>query len=225
MFTGLVEDVGKVVRFEKRGASARVVIATTFPASDPFELGESIAVNGVCLTADKLSGMSFEADLSAETLAVSTLSGLNAGQNVNLERSMKLGGRMGGHIVLGHVDGIGTFVRAEAVSGAQRTEFQVARGLTPYLAHKGSICIDGVSLTINDVSDSDAGTTFSVMLVPHTLGRTTLASLKAGTQVNIEIDVLARYVERRLAVTSTDGPQDPKDESSLLEKLRAGSYI
>jgi riboflavin synthase len=148
-------------------------------------------VNGVCLTADKLSGMSFEADLSAETLAVSTLSGLNAGQNVNLERSMKLGGRMGGHIVLGHVDGIGTFVRAEAVSGAQRTEFQVGRGLTPYLAHKGSICIDGVSLTINDVSDSDAGTTFSVMLVPHTLGRTTLASLKAGTQVNIEIDARA----------------------------------
>jgi riboflavin synthase len=138
---------------------------------------------------------------------------------------MKLGGRMGGHIVLGHVDGIGSFVRAEAVSGAQRTEFRVGRGLSPYLAHKGSICIDGVSLTINDVSDSDASTTFSVMLVPHTLGRTTLASLKAGTQVNIEIDVLARYVERRLAITSTDGPADAKDESSLLEKLRNGSYI
>jgi riboflavin synthase len=225
LFTGLVEDVGKVTRFERRGASARLVVATTFLASDPFELGESIAVNGVCLTADKLSGMTFEADLSAETLAVSTLSGLTAGASVNLERSMKLGGRMGGHIVLGHVDGIGTFARAEAVSGAQRTEFRVGRGLSPYLAHKGSICIDGVSLTINDVSDSDAGTTFSVMLVPHTLGRTTLASLKAGTQVNIEIDVLARYVERRLAMTSTDGPQEAKDESSLLEKLRSGSYI
>lgn len=225
MFTGLIEDVGKVVRFEKRGASARAVIATTFPASDPFELGESIAVNGVCLTADKLAGMTFEADLSAETLAVSTLSGLTAGASVNLERSMKLGGRMGGHIVLGHVDGIGSFVKAEAVSGAQRTEFRVGSGLSPYLAHKGSICIDGVSLTINDVSDDAGGTTFSVMLVPHTLGRTTLASLKAGTQVNIEIDVLARYVERRLAVTGTDPAKAPKDESSLLEKLRNGSYI
>ncbi|MBL8744209.1 MAG: riboflavin synthase [Myxococcales bacterium] len=224
MFTGLIEDVGKVVRFEKRGASARAVIATGFPASDPLELGESIAVNGVCLTVDKFSGMTFEADLSAETLAVSTLSGLTAGASVNLERSMKLGGRMGGHIVLGHVDGIGSFVRAEAVSGAQRTEFRVGRGLSPYLAHKGSICIDGVSLTINDVTDSDKDTTFSVMLVPHTLGRTTLASLQAGAQVNIEIDVLARYVERRLS-TGTDQAPRAKDESSLLEKLRDGSYI
>jgi len=223
MFTGLVEDVGNLERFATKGASARATIRTGFPASDPLVLGESIAVNGVCLTVASFAGMVFEADLSAETLARSTLGALKAGAPLNLERSMKLGGRMGGHVVLGHVDGVGTFVRAELVSGSQRTEFSVSRDLAAYLAHKGSVAIDGVSLTINEVSDNADSVHFSVMLVPHTLGRTTLAHLTAGAKVNIEIDVLARYVERRLSLAV--GPAGAKDEASLLEKLRSGSYM
>ncbi|NUP08647.1 MAG: riboflavin synthase [Polyangiaceae bacterium] len=223
MFTGLVEEVGTITRLERRGPDARIAIAAKMA---PLTLGESIAVNGVCLTVDRINPGGFEADMSSETLGKTTLGGLSPSGRVNLERAMPLGGRMGGHMVLGHVDGTGSLVEARLVGDAQHTTFSAPLELARYLAMKGSIAIEGVSLTVNDVADEGGGVRFTVMLVPHTLANTTLPSLKPGANVNLEVDVLARYVERQLGLAATGtAPSGPKDESSLLEKLRGGGYM
>lgn len=221
MFTGLIEEVGTVGRLLKSGAAgARASIGTTL---GPLVLGESVAVNGVCLTVDRIVGGGFEADLSAETLNSSTLGTLPGGARVNLERATQLGARMGGHIVQGHVDGVGKIVAVELSGQARRVAIAAPAELAPLVAHKGSIAIDGVSLTVNEVTDLADGFRFSVMLVPHTLTNTTLLELPVGTAVNLEVDVLARYIERQLKVARKDAAV--KDESSLLEKLRSGGYM
>lgn len=221
MFTGLIEEVGTVGRLLKSGAAgARASIGTTL---GPLVLGESVAVNGVCLTVDRIVGGGFEADLSAETLDSSTLGTLPGGARVNLERATQLGARMGGHIVQGHVDGVGKIVAVELSGQARRVAIAAPAELAPLVAHKGSIAIDGVSLTVNEVTDLADGFRFSVMLVPHTLANTTLLELPVGTAVNLEVDVLARYIERQLKVARKDAAV--KDESSLLEKLRSGGYM
>jgi riboflavin synthase len=236
MFTGLVETIGHL-RHRAAGPVARALFEASLGKLD---LGESIAVNGVCLTVDRIHASGFEADVSPETLAKTTLGALAMGAPVHLERATPLGGRMGGHVVLGHVDGIGRVTDLSARGEAKRLEVQVGGQLAPYLANKGSVCIDGVSLTINRVEDRlgerSSSVLFEVMLVPHTLGRTLLGNLRAGQGVNIEVDVLARYVARQLELAVSNGrgernseaDEQHHDESSderLLEKLRAGGFV
>lgn len=198
MFTGLVEEVGRILAHEPRGPSSRLRIGCAFGAD--LALGESVAVNGVCLTVTTSSSASFDADASTETLRASTLGKLRPGAAVNLERATKPNARLGGHIVLGHVDAVGRVVERVPVGGALDTAFEVPASLAPYVATKGSIAIDGVSLTLNGVEDRAGATLVRVMLIPHTQGATTLQALRAGEEVNVEVDVLARYVFRQLSL-------------------------
>lgn len=240
MFTGLVEAVGRVRRLERRGPSAKAFVEAPF---DDLALGDSVAVSGACLTVTRLAAGGFEADLSAETLDLTTLGKLGVGAKVNLERASKVGGRLGGHMVLGHVDGVGRVVEKTAVGEAFRTGIQVDRALAPFLAAKGSVAIDGVSLTINGVVDSASAVVFTLMLIPHTLGATTLEDLRETAAVNVEVDVLARYVARQLAVagmglptgagaphnSAHDDRRDPAQSSAsadqrLLERLQRGGW-
>ena len=195
MFTGLIEGVGRLAACEPRGGDARLRIEVgTLPFED-VALGESIAVNGVCLTVVAFDVMSFEADASNETLALTTLGALPVGRALNLERAMRPTDRLGGHLVSGHVDGVGSVVSIAEDARAQRWRFRAPPALLRYVAQKGSICVDGVSLTVNAV-DADG---FEVALVPHTLAHTAFGGTRAGDAVNLEVDLVARYVERLLA--------------------------
>ena len=195
MFTGLIQGVGRLAGRQARGADARLRIDFgTLPAAD-IEPGESIAVNGACLTVVDFDATGFEADVSAETLALTTLGALAEGRALNLERALRLGDRLGGHLVSGHVDGTGAVAAVEvADDGAQRWRFAAPEPLQRYIALKGSICVDGVSLTVNGVDR----TGFEVTLVPHTLAHTAFAQTAQGDPVNLEVDLLARHVERLL---------------------------
>ena len=192
MFTGIIQALGRIHSCEARGGDARLVIdAQTLDLAD-VAIGDSIAVGGVCLTAVALAGTQFVADVSAETLRLTTLGALGAGDPVNLEKALRLADRLGGHLVSGHVDGVGEVVRVDDDGASQRWTFRAPPPLLRYIAVKGSICIDGTSLTVNAVED-DA---FGVTLIPHTLGATTFGVRKAGDAVNLEVDLVARYVER-----------------------------
>ena len=195
MFTGLIEGVGTLAGRESRGGDARLRIdAGTLPFAD-IALGESIAVNGACLTVAAFDAQGFEADASNETLALTTLGELAIGRALNLERAMRPNDRLGGHLVSGHVDGVGKVLHHWDDGRAQRWLFEVPASLRRYIAAKGSICVDGVSLTVNAIDD----TGFEVALVPHTLQHTAFAHTAIGDPVNLEIDLVARYVERLLA--------------------------
>jgi riboflavin synthase len=215
VFTGLVEEKGTLRARTPRGPGARVRIGCTL-AQPALELGESISVDGVCLTVDKLVEGGFEADCSQETLARTTLGAVAIGGGLNLERAATLGQRMGGHIVSGHVDGTGTVAEKRPVGDALQVEFTMPRELARYVAEKGSICVNGVSLTVNSVASS----TFSVTLIPHTLHKTTLDALVPGSKVNLEVDVVARYVARLLDV-GRDGASAATADDALLAKLRS----
>ena len=226
MFTGLVETTG-VLRRRAGRPVARALLETSL---GPLALGESIAVNGVCLTVDRIAPGGFECDMSEETLARTTLGDLALGARVHLERSTPLGGRMGGHIVLGHVDGVGRVTASEPRGDARRLEIRVPADLARFVAPKGSIAIEGVSLTVNDVGPGGPeGTAVAIMLVPHTVGRTLLGEMRPGTGVNIEVDVLARYVARQLdlgaRVVSPRGDTPSNDDQRLLDKLRSGGWV
>jgi riboflavin synthase len=197
MFTGIVLEIGELRRIEALagagGASdRRVEIACATIARDRLELGASIAVDGVCLTVAAHGAGSFFADVSGETLGVTTLGAKQAGARVNLEPSLRAGDSLGGHWVSGHVDGIAEVLATAADARSLRVEIAAPAALARYIARKGSVTLDGVSLTVNDV----AGNTFGVNLIPHTLEVTTLGSLRPGARINLEIDLLARYVER-----------------------------
>ena len=192
MFTGIIQAVGSLRTIERRGASAWLSVGCPFAK---LELGESVAVDGVCLTVVRIVDGGFTADASVETLARTTLGERAVGAKVNLERALALGDRMGGHIVAGHVDGVGELVSRERVESAERVVFRAPREVLRYLAEKGSVAIDGVSLTVNAV----IGDTFELILVPFTQGATTLAERRAGDRVNLEADVIARYVARALS--------------------------
>lgn len=199
MFTGLIEGVGVLVARESRGGDARLQVAAgTLPFGD-VQLGESIAVNGVCLTVVAFDGASFAVDASSETLALTTLGQLAEGASLNLERAMKAGDRLGGHLVSGHVDGTGRVTQVWGDAGAQRWAFSVPGALSKYIAQKGSICVDGVSLTVNAADE----TGFEVTLIPHTIAQTAFARTRISDAVNIEIDLVARYVERLLQSRQT----------------------
>jgi riboflavin synthase len=198
VFTGLVEQVGRLVARQDRGDAAFVRVACGF--AKELDLGESVSVNGVCLTVTSRDAGSFDADASKETLRLTTLGALRSGAPVNLERATKPHARLGGHVVLGHVDGVGRVVERVGVGPAIDTCVSVPRELAPFVATKGSIAIDGVSLTLNAVEDQGDATLVRVMIIPHTQGATTLDRLQAGDAVNIEVDVLARYVFRQLSL-------------------------
>jgi riboflavin synthase len=192
MFTGIVQAMGKVTQREPRGGDERIVVESNqFNLSD-VALGDSICVCGVCLTVVELAAASFAADVSVETLSCTTLGSLRSGARVNLEKSLRLADRLGGHLVSGHVDGVGRVVSIESDARSQRWRFEVPAALSRYIAAKGSVCIDGVSLTVNDVD----GANFGVNLIPHTIAMTTFQDKRAGDGVNIEVDLVARYIER-----------------------------
>lgn len=195
MFTGIIQSTGRVTRSEPSGGDLRfTLIAPDFDASD-IALGDSIAVSGCCLTVVAHEGDTLAFDVSNESLSLTTLGSLGIGDRVNLEKAMRLSDRLGGHLVSGHVDGVGTIVSIEPDARSQRWRIAAPRELMRYIAAKGSVCIDGVSLTVNAVD----GGAFEVNLVPHTVAHTTFADRRADDRVNLEIDMLARYVERLLA--------------------------
>jgi riboflavin synthase len=204
MFTGLIEGVGRLESRESRGGDARLRIGVGTLPFEAVALGESIAVNGACLTVVAFDAAAFEADASNETLALTTLGALPIGRALNLERAMRPDDRLGGHLVSGHVDGVGAVLSVAPDARAQRWRFSAPAALLRYIAQKGSICVDGVSLTVNAVDDAG----FEVALVPHTIAHTAFAGTAAGDPVNLEVDLVARYVERLLSATgaATGGP-------------------
>jgi riboflavin synthase len=195
MFTGIVQGVGRVRSIEPRGGDVTMWIDTGELSLAGVETGGSIAVNGCCLTAVRLEASAFAADLSRETLALTTAGDWTAGTAVNLERALTAGQALGGHYVTGHVDGVGQVVSRHDDARSVRVEFEVPPELARYVARKGSVCVDGVSLTVNGV----AGRRFDVNLVPHTLAVTVLGGYRPGTRVNLEVDIIARYLERLVA--------------------------
>jgi riboflavin synthase len=250
MFTGLIQSKGALVRRTQSGADARLVLrghlvsdALLNGKSDPIVLGESIAIDGVCLTVAKIvqaggpnAESVFEVDASTETLEKTTLGSLAIGSSINLERALPIGGRLGGHIVSGHVDGVGVVTQKTPAGAAMKIVFEAPADLARYIAPKGSICVSGVSLTVNNVSGA-SGSSFDVMLIPHTLEKTSLDGISVGDRVNLEVDVLARYVARLMDVgrieappggqtrTTTDPMDRDRDDSHLLERLRASGYV
>jgi riboflavin synthase len=194
MFTGIIQSVGQIRRLEPRGGDVRLTIGTGKLPLAGASLGDSIAVNGVCLTAVALTPDSFAADVSRETLSLTTLGDLTPGSPVNLEQALTLATPLGGHLVSGHVDGVGRVLERAQDGRSWRLRIEAPAELARYIAHKGSICVDGVSLTVNGVD----GACFDLNIVPHTLDETIIARYQAGTRVNLEVDLIARYLERLL---------------------------
>lgn len=192
MFTGIIQTVGEIQSLEMHGSDARYVIGTGDLDVADIQIGDSIATAGVCLTAIELGSNYFAADVSGETLSRTTFASLRSGSPVNLELSVTPTARLGGHMVSGHVDGIGKVVNRSSDGHSERFIIEAPKVLARYIAEKGSICIDGISLTVNGVQ----GCQFDLNIVPHTLQVTTMGQLQAGSEVNLEVDVVARYLER-----------------------------
>jgi len=193
MFTGIIEDKGKVVKVDLRGAMKRLTLAVPFDLTE-MQLGDSINVNGVCLTVVEKKGRAISVDLSPESLQRTTLARVKEADQVNLERALRLSDRLGGHIVTGHIDGIGTITERRMEGNSLYLGIRIPQSVTPYVVQKGSIAIDGISLTVNEVQEDRIRLT----LIPYTLGKTTLIEKKVGEEVNIEADILGKYVERVL---------------------------
>lgn len=194
MFTGIVEAVGEVAVCEQRGGDVRLRIKTNDLELADLQLGDSVSTNGVCLTVVELPGDGYVADVSSETLSLTTIGDWSVGSPVNLERALTPQTRMGGHLVSGHVDGIGEVVSRHPDARSERFRLRAPRELAKYIAHKGSITVDGTSLTVNKVE----GAEFELNIVPHTLEKTVIGTYKPGTRVNLEVDLIARYLERLL---------------------------
>ena len=212
MFTGLVELKGSLARRSRRGPGYRLGVEAAFGA---LTLGESISVSGACLTVVTSDGRGFEADVSLETAERTTLGSIALGGAVNLERALRVGDRLGGHIVSGHVDAVATLASVESAGEAVRLSVQYPLELARFIATKGSVTLDGVSLTVNAVT----GNLLEVMVIPHTLSVTTLGDMKPGSPINLEVDTLARYAVRFLEVSA---PAEP--EAGLKAALRRGGY-
>lgn len=204
MFTGTIQAVGKVREPEPLGNGVRLTIVAPDLGLEDVKVGDSIAVNGACMTVVEKTDKEFKIDVSAESLSKTT--GLDTFGEVNLEKAMRLGDRVDGHLVSGHVDGVGQVESMEQIAESWKLVIRAPRKLSPYLAYKGSITVNGVSLTINSVEDTALDTLVSINLIPHTVEVTTLKNLKAQSYVNLEIDLIARYCERMMSL---------KDEDSL----------
>jgi len=194
MFTGIIEAVGQIVAAEPKGGDLRLRVNTADMDLGDVHLGDSIATNGVCLTVVELTGDGYWADVSVETINFTTVSDWKVGDHVNLEKALTPETRLGGHIVSGHVDGVGEVVKRESDARSERFTLRAPAALARYIAHKGSITVDGTSLTVNAVN----GTDFELNIVPHTIEKTVIGTYKTGTSVNLEVDVIARYLERLL---------------------------
>jgi len=194
LFTGIIRTKGTIGTIERRGGDVRMSITAPDLPWDDYDVGDSISVSGICLTAVELLADGFVTDVSVETLDVTTLKQAGPGDAVNLEPALRIGDALGGHLVSGHVDGIGIVISRNEDARSIRLAFEVPAELARYIAKKGSVCVDGVSLTINEVS----GNTFSLNIIPHTADVTTMGEFDTGTTVNIEVDLLARYIERML---------------------------
>lgn len=195
MFTGIIQAKGSIAALERRGGDVRLSVQSDGLPFASYDVGESIAVNGVCLTAVELRADGFDTDVSVETLDVTSLGSLGVGDNVNLEPSLSLGDRLGGHLVSGHVDCLGTVTSRKADARSIRFTVEIPEEFARYVARKGSVTVDGVSLTVNDVS----ATSFEVNIIPHTADVTIIGDYSVGTSINVEVDLLARYIERLLA--------------------------
>jgi riboflavin synthase len=193
MFTGLIEDLGEVLDVRRSAEGARLTVSSSLAGE--LSEGDSVAVNGVCLTAAEIDDSSFSADVMNETLRLSSLAEVAPGAPVNLELPMRVGDRLGGHMVQGHVDGVGTILGVVEDGFARRVTIAAPREVIPYVVRKGSIAVDGISLTVADLDERS----FTVSLIPETLERTNLGLAAPGTTVNLEVDVLAKYVERLIA--------------------------
>ncbi len=194
MFTGIIQAIGHLQHSQPRSGDVRLTVHTGDLPLAGVALGDSIAVNGVCLTAVALTGAGFSADVSRETLALTTLGSLSIGSRVNLEPALTLATPLGGHLVSGHVDGVGTVRERHADARSWRLRIEAPAELARYIAPKGSICVDGTSLTVNQVD----GAAFELNIVPHTAAHTIIGAYQVGTRVNLEVDLIARYLERLL---------------------------
>lgn len=213
MFTGIIQSIGNITALESQGADARVHIAAGKLDLTYAHVGDSIAVNGVCLTVTSFADDGFWVDVSGETLARTTFGEIAVGRKVNLEQSLTPSTRLGGHLVSGHVDGIGTVMSCWDQGRSLRFVVQAPSILAKYIAEKGSICVDGVSLTVNKVN----GACFDLNIVPHTLQETTLATWVAGSRVNLEVDILARYLERLLLGERAAQPIAPPQGAGITQ--------
>ena len=191
MFSGIIESTGRIAAIEDHAGDKRLSIHADILDLADVKTGDSIAVNGVCLTVTGCSDKQFAVDVSAETLSCTTFNECKVGSKVNLEKALQLSGRLHGHLVTGHVDGVGKIIDRKPDARSERIEINCSPGLLRYISKKGSVCIDGVSLTVNEKS----ATGFSVNIIPHTLQQTIVSNYKEGTRVNIEVDTVARYVE------------------------------
>jgi riboflavin synthase len=192
MFTGIVQSIGEVRSILQRDGDVDLLIGAPTLGLSSVAIGDSISVNGCCLTVTRLTPDAFAADASIETLNVTTLGGWRAGRRVNLEKALCAGQPLGGHYVTGHIDGVAEVVDVASDARSVRMQFAAPQALAKYIARKGSVCIDGVSLTVNEVEDAR----FDVNLIPHTLEATTLSDCRRGARVNLEVDIIARYLER-----------------------------
>lgn len=213
MFTGLVEEVAQIAALTLRGQQARLSVSTRVVHQD-VSLGDSIAVNGICLTVVEIDGSRLSFDAVAETVRRTSLAGLSTGSPVNLERAVPVGGRMGGHYVQGHVDGTGRLVSIQPEGNGKVFRFATESALLRYIVPKGSIAVDGISLTVVDVDDSS----FSVWIVPHTIGHTNLGTLRPGATVNLETDVLAKYTEKLLLTTRGNLSEDKLKTAGFMDQ-------
>lgn len=200
MFTGLIEDTGRVAVMNRRGEAGLLTVESSLPMSE-IGIGDSVAVNGACLTVTEKGGQTVTFDVSPESFSRTTIGKLRSGSRVNLERALKLGDRLGGHIVSGHVDCCGRLTRIESRSGNHQLYFSLPVEHARYLVEKGSVTIDGISLTVNSVSQDG----FSVNIIPLTFAKTTLELIRSGDEVNIETDIIGKYVERLLQPWKTGG--------------------
>jgi riboflavin synthase len=208
MFTGIIQAVGKVVAMQPSGGDLRLRIHTGKLPLDDVALGDSICTNGACLTVIELPGDGYWADVSVETLNFTTLGRLKPGARVNLEKALTPASRLGGHIVSGHVDGVGAVVSLQEDARSIRVELDAPAALAKYIAHKGSICVDGTSLTVNAVH----GSRFELNIIPQTMAETIFGEYRPGSQVNLEVDVIARYLER---LVLGEAAADPKAAAGL----------
>ncbi len=217
MFTGIIEGTGRVAGIQSSGRDLRLRLDCGEMSLQDTALGDSIAINGVCLTVVALNSPHFEVDVSRETLARTTLGLLQEGSRVNLEKALRLADRLGGHLVSGHVDGLGELLSRRPEGRSERLIWRVPAELARYICEKGSICIDGVSLTVNAVSADE----FCVQVIPHTRQRTIIGDYRPGARVNIEVDIIARYLERLLQGDAGGGAGD----AALDDLLRRQGYL
>lgn len=214
MFTGIIEETGTVVSVRKGSVSSRITFAASVVLGDVHE-GDSIAVNGVCLTATDITPKTFTADVMAETMRRSSLGDLRSGDRVNMERAMLCGGRFGGHIVSGHIDGTGTVVSMKREENAVWVTVSAGPSLIKYIVEKGSVALDGISLTVASVSESE----FKVSIIPHTASETTLLSKQPGSRINIECDMIGKYVEKLLGLNQDSTGNRVESESRITREM------